>query len=91
MLARLLEVAPGDAMELAGRLAYYWYLRGAYAEGMQWLETAIEHGSGREGEAVYPAGRSESVPLRLGRALLGAGRLALLTCNYARAEELLGI
>ncbi len=89
VLARLLEVAPGDAMELAGRLAYYWYRRGAYAEGMQWLEAAIERGAGRESEAAYPAGRSESVRLHLGRALLGAGRLALLTCNYARAEELL--
>lgn len=76
VLARLLAVAPADAMELAGRLAYYWYLRGAYLEGMQWLEAAIEKSSGREGEA-------------LGRALLGAGRLALLTCQYARAEELL--
>ncbi len=76
VLARLLATAPADAMELAGRLAYYWYLRGAYAEGMQWLEAAIEKASNREGEA-------------LGRALLGAGRLALLTCRYGRAEELL--
>jgi serine/threonine protein kinase/predicted ATPase len=76
VLGRLLEVAPADAMELAGRLAYYWYLRGDYLEGMQWLEAAIEHSSGREGEALT-------------RALLGAGRLALLTCRYARAEELL--
>jgi non-specific serine/threonine protein kinase len=76
VLARLLAVAPADAMELAGRLAYYWYLRGAYVEGMQWLEAAIEKSSGREGEA-------------LARALVGAGRLALLTCQYGRAEELL--
>src|SRR6185503_10414587 len=75
VLARLLHVAPADAMELAGRLAYYWYLRGDYLEGTQWLEQAIERSSGREGEA-------------LARALLGAGRLALLTCRYARAEEL---
>src|SRR5205085_2141078 len=59
-----------------GRLAYYWYLRGDYAEGTQWLEAAIEKGSDREGEA-------------LARALLGAGRLALLTCQYASAEHLI--
>ncbi|HEY5950974.1 MAG TPA: protein kinase [Kofleriaceae bacterium] len=76
VLARLLEVAPADAMELAGRLAYYWYLRGYYLEGMQWLEAAIEKSSAREGEA-------------LARALLGAGRIALLTCRYERAEQLL--
>ena len=76
VLGHLLEVAPADAMELAGRLAYYWYLRGDYADGTQWLDAAIERSSGREGEA-------------LARALLGAGRLALLTCRYARAEQLL--
>jgi non-specific serine/threonine protein kinase len=75
VLARLLYVAPADAMELAGRLAYYWYLRGDYLEGMQWLDAAIEKSTGREGEA-------------LGRALLGAGRLSLLTCRYASAEQL---
>jgi predicted ATPase len=76
VLERLLQVAPADAMELAGRLAYYWYLRGAYTEGANWLDAAIALSSGREGEA-------------LGRALVGAGRLAMLTCNYERAEELL--
>jgi len=89
VLERLLQTSPGDAMELAGRLAYYWYLRGAYLEGTGWLEAAIAHGADREDEALCPAGRSESGPLHLGRALLGAGRLALLTCNYERAEELL--
>ncbi|HEY5927415.1 MAG TPA: hypothetical protein VIV11_37280, partial [Kofleriaceae bacterium] len=39
-------------------------------------EAAIEYSSGREGEA-------------LARALLGAGRLSLLTCQYERAAELL--
>ncbi len=76
VLGDLLVKAPADAMELAGRLAYYWYLRGDYLEGTQWLEAAIENGSSHEGEA-------------LARALLGAGRLALLTCQYARAEHLL--
>ena len=71
-------------MELAGRLAYYWYLRGDYVDGMQWLEAAIESSSGAEGEA-------------LARALLGAGRLALLdlplrarrsSCSVAHARHL---
>ncbi|HEX5059345.1 MAG TPA: protein kinase [Kofleriaceae bacterium] len=76
VLGRQLSAAPADAMDLAGRLAYYWYLRGDYLEGMQWLEAAIEQSSGEEGEP-------------LARALLGAGRIALLTCRYARAGELL--
>jgi non-specific serine/threonine protein kinase len=76
VLDHLLHTMPVAAMELAGRLAYYWYLRGHYADGMQWLEAAIAKSSGQEGES-------------LARALLGAGRLALLTCRYAHAEQLL--
>ncbi len=76
VLGHLLRAEPAAAMELAGRLAYYWYLRGNYLEGMQWLEAAIEASGGGEDES-------------LARALLGAGRLALLTCRYARAAELL--
>jgi tetratricopeptide (TPR) repeat protein len=60
-------------MELAGRLAYFWYLRGNYVDGMQWLDAAIAKSSWQEGEALT-------------RALLGAGRLALLTCHYDQAE-----
>ncbi|HUS32856.1 MAG TPA: protein kinase [Kofleriaceae bacterium] len=78
VLGHLLHNAPADAMELAGRLAFYWYLRGSYADGMQWLEAAIARSTGADDER-------ES----LARALLGAGRLALLTCHYARAQELL--
>jgi len=75
-LAYLIDNAPADAMDLAGQLAYYWYLRGGYVEGMQWLDAAIERSTGDEGEPLV-------------RALLGAGRLALLTCRYDRAAELL--
>ncbi|MDX2093380.1 MAG: protein kinase [Kofleriaceae bacterium] len=76
VLAHLLDVSPTEAMRLAGRLAYHWYLRGNYAEGMRWLETAIGRGDGTE-------------TTELGSALHGAGRLALLMCQYAHAEELL--
>src|SRR6185503_18568642 len=76
VLAYLLDAAPAQAMNLAGRLAYYWYLRGDYLDGAHWLETSIA----RAGTA-----NSET----LGRALHGAGRLALLTCRYQRAAELL--
>jgi non-specific serine/threonine protein kinase len=76
VLAHLLEASPTDAMRLAGRLAYHWYLRGNYAEGMRWLETAIARGDGTE-------------TAELGSALHGAGRLALLMCQYPHAEELL--
>jgi non-specific serine/threonine protein kinase len=75
-LSHLLEDAPELAMRLAGRLAWYWYRRGHYAGGARWLEDSIAR-SGASGGAD------------LIRALHGAGRLALLGCRYARAEELL--
>jgi non-specific serine/threonine protein kinase len=77
VLERLLEQDPAAAMRLAGRLAWYWYLRGHYAEGSSWLEAAIARG----GDAA--AGED------LVRALHGAGRLALLRCRYERAAALL--
>jgi serine/threonine protein kinase/predicted ATPase len=76
VLAHLLDAAPDEAMRLSGQLAYYWYLRGDYLEGARWLEAAIERCAVTGGEA-------------LARALHGAGRLALLTCRYERAAELL--
>jgi predicted ATPase len=76
VLAHLLVAAPADAMRLAGQLAYYWYLRGEYLEGTRWLEASIERSPVTAGES-------------LARALHGAGRLALLTCRYERAAELL--
>ena len=76
VLAHLLGAAPTEAMRLAGRLAYHWYLRGDYREGMRWLETAIARGDGEDSAELCSA-------------LHGAGRLALLTCQYERAEQLL--
>jgi non-specific serine/threonine protein kinase len=74
-LAHAVTSAPAVAMALAGRLAWYWYVRGHYAEGSRWLEAALDRA---------PPARDHS---RL-RALAGAGRLAFLACRYARAEEL---
>jgi len=71
-----LIAAPAAALALAGRLAWYWYLRGHYEEGSTLLGSAL---------ARTPDG---DVPDRL-RALHGAGRLALLECDYERARELL--
>ena len=73
VLDHLLDHAPADAMALAGRLAYYWYLRGDYVDGARWLEASIARSGAADGAA-------------LGRALLGAGRFALLTCRYAAAD-----
>ncbi|HUH02876.1 MAG TPA: hypothetical protein VML75_12850, partial [Kofleriaceae bacterium] len=76
VLERLLGHDPAGAMRLAGQLAWYWYLRGHYREGAHWLEQSIA----RSGDLPGPD---------LIRARHGAGRLALLSCRYQRAEELL--
>jgi len=75
-LARTLIVDPAAALRLAGRLAWYWYVRGHYDEGSTLLEAALRRA------------RTGAAPDRL-RALYGAGRLALLECSYDRAGELL--
>lgn len=75
VLAHLIETAPEAALGIAGRLAWYWYVRGHYADGARWLEEAIAR-SRANGEDMM-------------RALHGAGRLALLRCQYQRAYELL--
>jgi non-specific serine/threonine protein kinase len=75
-IAHALVEVPAGALALAGRMAWYWYLRGHYHDGSALLETALA----RAGAAASPD--------RL-RALAGAGRLALLECRYPRAAELL--
>jgi predicted ATPase/DNA-binding CsgD family transcriptional regulator len=59
-------------LRLAGALWRFCYLRGFYEEGYRWLEGAL---SGRD---AAPASRA--------KALLGAGVLALLRCEYDRAK-----
>lgn len=73
VLQHFLDHEPEVAMRLAGQLAWYWYLRGHYAEGSRWLEGAI-------------ARSADPDDGDLTRALYGAGRLALLACDYDRAR-----
>jgi non-specific serine/threonine protein kinase len=68
------DVALG--LRLGGSLWRFWYLHGQYAEGRRWLRELLE----RADEAP-PADRLA--------ALIGAGGLAFLQCDYRRAEELL--
>ncbi|TNE86024.1 MAG: protein kinase [Deltaproteobacteria bacterium] len=65
----------GRGAALASRLTRYWYLRGHYEEGRRWLDRALDAETGDT--------------LARARALAGAGRLAFLQCDYARARELL--
>jgi predicted ATPase/DNA-binding SARP family transcriptional activator len=69
-------------IQLTAGLWRYWYLRGQYREGYEWLEKAL--GADYEG----------TLALRT-RALRGAGNLALLAADYeaakARFEEALSL
>jgi predicted ATPase/tRNA A-37 threonylcarbamoyl transferase component Bud32 len=76
-IGHALGAVPAGALALAGRLGWYWYLRGNYHEGSALLESALA------------VAAREAGPDRL-RALAGAGRLALLECRYQRAADLLG-
>ncbi len=76
VLSHLQGAAPAVARRLAGQLAWYWYLRGHSTEGARWLEASITHSGAEGGDDLV-------------RALYGAGRLALLSCRYQRAQELL--
>ncbi len=66
------------ALELTGALFRFWYLRGAYREGREWLERAL---------AIAPdAGTAARA-----KALRAAGTLAFLQCDYVQAQHLLGV
>ena len=67
---------PEPALRLTGALWWFWYLQGEYSEGRRWTEEALS----RAGEVRSPA---------RARALLGAGRLAFLQCDYPAAQQLL--
>jgi len=61
------------ALQIAGPLGHYAYLRGHYHEVRQWMDAAV-------------TGRGSEVPAGLrAQALLGSGRLALLQCDYVPA------
>jgi non-specific serine/threonine protein kinase len=64
------------ALRLGAALWWSWYLGGHYAIGRLALDTILD----------IPGG--ETVPVRA-KAMTGAGAMALLQCDYARAIELL--
>jgi predicted ATPase len=64
------------ALRLAGSLAWFWYLHGHFGEGRPWLDRIVARSEGLPGAAR-------------GKALAGAGLLALRQADYDRAHELL--
>ncbi|MBD0370131.1 MAG: winged helix-turn-helix domain-containing protein [Pyrinomonadaceae bacterium] len=64
------------ALRLAASLWWFWYLHGHYSEGRAWLEKVLEEG--RELRTTFRD-----------RALIGAGGLAFLQCEYSLSEKLL--
>lgn len=65
-----------EAIRLAGGLWLFCYLRGHYAEGRDWLEHALELADRSDDVAFLPYSA---------KALLGAGMLAFLQCEYDAA------
>jgi predicted ATPase/DNA-binding winged helix-turn-helix (wHTH) protein len=64
------------AMRLAGALWWFWYLHGHYREGRAWLNKVLLEGSNQR-------------TLPRCKALIGAGGLAFLQCEYSSSEKLL--
>lgn len=71
----LLTTAPSGALQLAGALKEFWYLRGYFNEGRQWLTQAL-------------AGDNRPTAVRA-RALLAAGQLAQNQGDYTVALPLI--
>jgi predicted ATPase len=67
------ERDPTVALRLAGALWRFWYIRGPVTEGREWLEAALH---------AAPAGTH---PAHRAKGHYGAGILALLQGDYARA------
>jgi predicted ATPase/DNA-binding CsgD family transcriptional regulator len=63
----------GDALRLAGALHWFWYLRGHYREGRQWLEAAL----------ALPSAPT----LARARALAGSGVLGFPHGEFVDARE----
>ncbi|MGK3987301.1 protein kinase [Sorangium sp. So ce136] len=70
------EADAGVAVRLAAALAWFWYIHGHYQEGRAWLARAL-------------AGAAGVAPEHVAAALRGAGKLALLQCDYREARALL--
>lgn len=71
--------ATAEAIRLSGALWLFCYLRGYYAEGAEWLEQALK--------LDEQAGSDEGYTSYKGKALVGAGMLAFLQCEYDMAME----
>ena len=63
-----------SGLRLAGALWRFCYLRGYYGQGRAWLEAALASGG-------------DDAPEARAEALVGAGVLALLQCEYVLAER----
>ncbi|WP_437499321.1 protein kinase domain-containing protein [Sorangium sp. So ce1099] len=70
------EADAGVAVRLAAALAWFWYIHGHYQEGRAWLARAL-------------AGAAGVAPEHVAAALRGAGKLALLQCDYREARAVL--
>jgi predicted ATPase/DNA-binding winged helix-turn-helix (wHTH) protein len=64
------------SLRLAASLWWFWYLHGHYREGRAWLDSVL-------------AASSDQRTLFRSRALIGAGGLAFLQCEYSASEQLL--
>lgn len=74
VLARCLEQGEGEkALRLSGLLWRFWYLRGYYAEGADWLDKAL-------------AAAHEPSDSLLLKALTGAGNIAYIAARPAQAR-----
>ena len=69
-LARVLEIKAADkALNLSGALWWFWYIRGYYTEGRNWLDSAL---------ALSPL----ALPQAQARALKGVGSIAVQQGDY---------
>jgi predicted ATPase/DNA-binding CsgD family transcriptional regulator len=63
-----------DGLQLAAALSYFWYRGGYLSEGSEWYERVLSSNAGTK--------------LVHARAILGAGDLAFIQCNYQKALTL---
>jgi predicted ATPase/DNA-binding CsgD family transcriptional regulator len=72
------------ALRLAGALWWYWWIRGHYREGRDWLERALAASAGPAATRTSPS----AVAARP-KALIGAGMLAVNQDDFDRATALI--
>jgi|CXWL01.1.fsa_nt_gi non-specific serine/threonine protein kinase len=77
---------PDLALRLAAALWWFWYLHGHYSEGRRRLDAALQAVLAPGAPALTAAGRAARL-----QALVGAGTLAFLQCDYTRARALLDV